>query len=61
MKFYSEILGLEDSQFILLRELIRERTGIFFDNGKKEILEDKLSPLVLERGIYLLFGLLLLP
>jgi chemotaxis protein methyltransferase CheR len=34
----------------LLRDLIHERTGIFYDNGKGDILTDKLSPLVIERG-----------
>jgi chemotaxis protein methyltransferase CheR len=34
----------------LLRDLIHERTGLFFDNGKADILADKLSPLVIERG-----------
>ena len=34
----------------LLRDLIHERTGLFFDNGKGDILTDKLSPLVIERG-----------
>ncbi|HEX8291009.1 MAG TPA: CheR family methyltransferase, partial [Pyrinomonadaceae bacterium] len=34
----------------LLRDLIHERTGLFFDNGKGDILTDKLSPLVVERG-----------
>jgi chemotaxis protein methyltransferase CheR len=34
----------------LLRDLIHERTGLYFDNGKGDILTDKLSPLVIERG-----------
>ena len=34
----------------MLRDLIHERTGLFFDNGKADILTDKLSPLVIERG-----------
>ncbi|MCX8022467.1 MAG: protein-glutamate O-methyltransferase CheR [Syntrophorhabdaceae bacterium] len=50
MGFYSETLGLPDSAFILLRELIKEKTGIFYEDGKRDILGDKLSPLVLERG-----------
>lgn len=50
MRFYSETLGLPDSAFALLRELIKEKTGIFYEDGKKDILCDKLSPLVLERG-----------
>lgn len=50
MRFYSETLGIPDSAFTLLRELIREKTGIFYEDGKKDILCDKLSPLVLEKG-----------
>jgi chemotaxis protein methyltransferase CheR len=50
MPFYTETLGLSDSAFTLLRDLIHERTGLFYDNGKSELLTEKLSPLVIERG-----------
>jgi chemotaxis protein methyltransferase CheR len=50
MTFNTETLGLSDSSFTLLRDLIHERTGLFFANGKSEMLTDKLSPLVVERG-----------
>jgi len=50
MRFYSESLDLPDSTFSILRDLIHERTGLFYDSGKRELLADKLSPLVLERG-----------
>jgi len=50
MAFYQETLGLPDGAFSLLRDLIHERTGLFYDNGKCETLTDKLSPLVVERG-----------
>ena len=43
-------LGVTGGADRLLRDLIHERTGIFFDNGKGDILTDKLSPLVVERG-----------
>jgi chemotaxis protein methyltransferase CheR len=43
-------LGVTGGADRLLRDLIHERTGIFFDNGKGDILTDKLSPLVIERG-----------
>src|ERR671917_574898 len=43
-------LGLTGGADRLLRDLIHERTGLFFDNGKGDILTDKLSPLVIERG-----------
>jgi len=50
MAFYADTLGLSDSAFTLLRDLIHERTGLFYENGKSDLLTDKLSPLVVERG-----------
>jgi chemotaxis protein methyltransferase CheR len=50
MAFYADTLGLSDSAFTLLRDLIHERTGLFYDNGKSDLLADKLSPRVVERG-----------
>ena len=50
MPFYTDSLGLPDSAFALLRDLIRERTGLFYENGKSDLLTDKLSPLVIDRG-----------
>lgn len=50
MPFYNETLGLSDSAFTLLRDLIHERLGLFYEDSKNELLSDKLSPLVLERG-----------
>lgn len=50
MRFYSENLGLTESAFAILRDLIHEKTGIFFSNDKKDILSDKLSARVIELG-----------
>ncbi len=50
MGFNTGSLGLTGGADRLLRDLIHERTGLFFDNGKGDILADKLSPLVIERG-----------
>jgi chemotaxis protein methyltransferase CheR len=50
MAYTTESLGLPDSAFALLRDLIHERTGLFYGNGKGDLLTDKLSPLVIERG-----------
>jgi len=50
MRFYSETLGISESEFIILRNLIHEKTGIFFENGKRETLADKISPFLIERG-----------
>lgn len=46
----SQNLALPDGTTSLIRQLINERTGMFFDNGKSDLLIDKLSPLVIERG-----------
>jgi chemotaxis protein methyltransferase CheR len=50
MGLSSEIMGLPHGVDTLLRELIHERTGLHYDNGKSDLLADKLSPLVIERG-----------
>jgi len=50
MSFYSESLTLREKTFVLLRDLIHERYGIYFEEGKEQALADKLSGLVLERG-----------
>jgi len=50
MQFYSEALTLREKTFVLLRDLIHERYGIYFEEGKEQALADKLSGLVLERG-----------
>jgi len=50
MGFQTGSLGLTGGADRLLRDLIHERTGIFFDNGRGDILTDKLAPLVVERG-----------
>jgi chemotaxis protein methyltransferase CheR len=46
----SQNLVLPEGATTLIRNLINERTGMFFDNGKSDLLIDKLSPLVIERG-----------
>lgn len=46
----SQHLILAEGTSTLIRSLIHERTGMFFDNGKSDIVMDKLSPLVIERG-----------
>ena len=50
MAFSTDTLGLSDSAFALLRDLIHERTGLYYGIGKSDLLTDKLSPLVIERG-----------
>ena len=46
----SQNLVLPEGTTSLIQSLIHERTGMFFDNGKSDLLIDKLSPLVIERG-----------
>src|SRR5689334_1571782 len=43
-------LGLASSALPLLRDLIHERAGLFYDNPRLETLGDRLSALVVERG-----------
>ena len=50
MSSRSHNLALPEGTSALLRHLVNERTGLFFDNGKSDLLLDKLSPLVIERG-----------
>ena len=50
MSTRSQNLVLPEGTSALIRHLINERTGMFFDNGKSDLLMDKLSPLVIERG-----------
>ncbi len=50
MSSRSQNLVLPEGASALIQTLINERTGMFFDNGKRDLLIDKLSPLVIERG-----------
>lgn len=50
MKFSSESLGLPDSSFVLLRDLIQERTGINFYDYSPDLLGDKLFSRVVACG-----------
>lgn len=42
---------LSTSVFVILRDLIHERLGVYFDAGKRTILADKLAPQVGLRGL----------
>jgi chemotaxis protein methyltransferase CheR len=50
MGFSQETLSLSDAEFKILRDLIRERTGIHYENDRRDILADKLSGPAIERG-----------
>jgi chemotaxis protein methyltransferase CheR len=43
-------LGVHEAGLPLLRDLIHERTGLFYDTSRYDSLSDRLAPLVLERG-----------
>ncbi len=51
MKFSSESLGLSDSSFILLRDLIQERTGMNFYDSSRDLLGEKLFTRVVACGL----------
>lgn len=50
MRSSIERLGLKSTAVPLLRDLIHERTGIFFENGRQDVLAERLASLVVERG-----------
>jgi chemotaxis protein methyltransferase CheR len=50
MGFDAESLGLSDSAVGLLRDLVHERTGVFYDDNRRDILADRLAGLVTEGG-----------
>ena len=47
----ADVLGLSHAPFVLLRDLIAERTGVFFDDARRDILADKLAALVAAQGL----------
>jgi chemotaxis protein methyltransferase CheR len=51
LRFGAALVALPDSSFDLLRDLIAERTGVFFDEPKRSLLADKLSELVTANGL----------
>ena len=48
--FVPEDLGISNTGLPLLRELIHDRMGLAYDNGRSELLADRLAPLVVARG-----------
>lgn len=50
MALHADGLGLSSSTLPLLRDLIHERSGLFYDQARLETLGDRLSPLVVDRG-----------
>src|SRR5688572_19709975 len=50
MGFDAGSLGLSDSALGLLRDLVHERTGVFYDDNRRDVLADRLAGLVTEGG-----------
>jgi chemotaxis protein methyltransferase CheR len=50
MQFYDDTLSLPPSAFAILRDLIHEHTGLYYEDDKRDILANKLSPRAIERG-----------
>lgn len=50
-QFYSASVGLSEGAFTLLRDMIHEKTGLFYEAQKRDLLGDKLASLVLNRGM----------
>src|ERR1700704_5284163 len=45
-----DALGIPLTGLPVLRELIHERTGLFFDSERTELLAERMAPLLIERG-----------
>lgn len=50
MPFYTENIETTDGALNLLRDLVHERTGLAYGNGRGDLLADKLAPLIVARG-----------
>jgi len=50
MQFYADTLSLSPSLFTILRDLIHDHTGLFYEDSKRDILANKLSPRAIECG-----------
>jgi len=48
--FPSETLGIPPAGLPVLLELVHERTGLFFGNGRSDLFAERMAPLVVERG-----------
>jgi len=51
MGYGADVLGLSQSVFTLLRDLVAERTGVHFPDDRRDQLADKLSDLLSARGM----------
>ena len=51
MRFQAEPFSLPESIFTILRDLIHEHTGLYYENNQRTMLGEKLSPRLLERDL----------
>lgn len=51
MEFNSESLQLSGATFQLLRDLIAAHTGVHYDQGQRDILQDKIAPRIFTLGL----------
>lgn len=49
--FFTKSLGLTTTSFALLRDLIAQRTGVYYDDAKRDLLADRLAELVTAYGL----------
>jgi chemotaxis protein methyltransferase CheR len=49
--YSADILGFTEPAFVLLRDAIANRTGVFFGDEKRDLLADKLADLVAAHGM----------
>jgi chemotaxis protein methyltransferase CheR len=49
--YVASALGISDASFTLLRDLIAQRLGQYFENGKRDLLADKISEIVAAHGV----------
>jgi chemotaxis protein methyltransferase CheR len=47
---YADSLGLSSASLPLLRDVIHDRLGLFYDDSRLGMVADRLAPLVIERG-----------
>jgi chemotaxis protein methyltransferase CheR len=52
MSFNADSLGLSKNAVWLLRDLVHDRTGLYYENGRCDLLADRLSGLVTQAGFH---------
>lgn len=51
MRFGLDTLGVPETGLPVLRELVHERTGMFFSDARTDMLAERMAPLVVQRGL----------